>query len=114
MAGTWPADWPELRSVSPAWCSPGSGPESTWPEINRKVSCKIDVVAILRHRARPGRLAAGTCWSGSRARRDQLCGGVGMDRRPGTPSLLRELNDRAALELLLTGGPLTRAQLGEH
>ncbi|HEY2549491.1 MAG TPA: ROK family transcriptional regulator [Streptosporangiaceae bacterium] len=36
-----------------------------------------------------------------------------MVRRPGTPSLLRELNDRAALELLLTGGPLTRAQLGE-
>ena len=35
-------------------------------------------------------------------------------RRPGTPSLLRELNDRAALELLLTGGPMTRAQLGEH
>ncbi len=37
-----------------------------------------------------------------------------MQRRPGTPSLLRELNDRSALELLLTGGPLTRAQLGEH
>ena len=37
-----------------------------------------------------------------------------MDRRPGTPSLLRELNDRAALELLLTGGPMTRAQLGER
>src|SRR6202167_1873636 len=37
-----------------------------------------------------------------------------MERRPGTPSLLRELNDRAALELLLAGGPLTRAQLGEH
>ncbi len=37
-----------------------------------------------------------------------------MDRRPGTPRLLRELNDRAALELLLTGGPLTRAQLGER
>src|SRR5258708_17643833 len=36
-----------------------------------------------------------------------------MERRPGTPSLLRELNDRAALELLLTGGPMTRAQLGE-
>jgi predicted NBD/HSP70 family sugar kinase len=35
-----------------------------------------------------------------------------MERRPGTPSLLRELNDRAALELLLTSGPLTRAQLG--
>ncbi len=37
-----------------------------------------------------------------------------MDRRPGTPRLLRELNDRAALELLLTGGPMTRAQLGEQ
>src|SRR5580700_9355079 len=37
-----------------------------------------------------------------------------MERRPGTPSLLRELNDRAALELLLAGGPMTRAQLGEH
>ena len=35
-----------------------------------------------------------------------------MERRPGTPSLLRELNDRAALELLLINGPLTRAQLG--
>src|SRR5215831_17270487 len=38
----------------------------------------------------------------------------GMQRRPGTPSLLRELNDRSALELLLTGGPMTRAQLGVH
>jgi predicted NBD/HSP70 family sugar kinase len=37
-----------------------------------------------------------------------------MQRRPGTPSLLRELNDRSALELLLTSGPMTRAQLGEH
>jgi predicted NBD/HSP70 family sugar kinase len=37
-----------------------------------------------------------------------------MQRRPGTPSLLRELNDRSALELLLTGGPMTRAQLGAH
>jgi predicted NBD/HSP70 family sugar kinase len=35
-----------------------------------------------------------------------------MKRRPGTPSLLREMNDRAALELLLAGGPMTRAQLG--
>jgi len=35
-----------------------------------------------------------------------------MEKRPGTPSLLRELNDRAALELLMTSGPLTRAQLG--
>jgi predicted NBD/HSP70 family sugar kinase len=33
--------------------------------------------------------------------------------RPGTPSLLRELNDRAALELLLPGGSLTRAQLAD-
>jgi predicted NBD/HSP70 family sugar kinase len=32
-------------------------------------------------------------------------------QKPGTPSLLRELNDRAALELLLGAGPLTRAQL---
>jgi predicted NBD/HSP70 family sugar kinase len=37
-----------------------------------------------------------------------------MQRRPGTPSLLRELNDRSALELLLTAGPMTRAQLGVH
>jgi predicted NBD/HSP70 family sugar kinase len=34
-------------------------------------------------------------------------------RVPGTPRLLRALNDRAALELLLSNGPLTRAQLGE-
>jgi predicted NBD/HSP70 family sugar kinase len=33
--------------------------------------------------------------------------------RPGTPSLLRELNDRAALELLLDGRSLTRSQLSE-
>ncbi|WP_283134760.1 ROK family transcriptional regulator [Rhizohabitans arisaemae] len=37
-----------------------------------------------------------------------------MSRRPGTPRLLRELNDRAALELLLSEGPLTRSQLGER
>ncbi|GIH77658.1 ROK family transcriptional regulator [Planobispora longispora] len=37
-----------------------------------------------------------------------------MPRRPGTPRLLRQLNDRAALELLLSSGPLTRAELGEH
>ncbi|MFC6881071.1 ROK family transcriptional regulator [Actinomadura yumaensis] len=37
-----------------------------------------------------------------------------MARRPGTPRLLRELNDRAALDLLLGQGPLTRAQIGEH
>src|SRR3982751_4846102 len=34
-------------------------------------------------------------------------------RLPGTPPLLPALNDRAALELLLAKGPLTRAQLGE-
>ncbi|MEV4728286.1 ROK family transcriptional regulator [Micromonospora humida] len=34
-------------------------------------------------------------------------------RLPGTPRLLRALNDRAALELLLERGPLTRARLGE-
>src|ERR1043165_5910108 len=34
-------------------------------------------------------------------------------RLPGTPRLLRALNDRAALELLLARGPLTRAQRGE-
>lgn len=37
-----------------------------------------------------------------------------MEQRPGTPRLLRELNDRAALELLLGGGPMTRAQVGER
>jgi predicted NBD/HSP70 family sugar kinase len=39
--------------------------------------------------------------------------GVRGPARPGTPSLLRELNDRAALELLLGGRPLTRSQLSE-
>ncbi|MEW2352727.1 ROK family transcriptional regulator [Spirillospora sp. NPDC029432] len=37
-----------------------------------------------------------------------------MAPRPGTPRLLRELNDRAALDLLVRQGPLTRAQIGEH
>jgi predicted NBD/HSP70 family sugar kinase len=32
---------------------------------------------------------------------------------PGTPSLLRGINDRAALDLLLEHGPLSRTQLGE-
>jgi predicted NBD/HSP70 family sugar kinase len=41
-------------------------------------------------------------------------GAVTARQKPGTPSLLRELNDRAALELLLTDGPLTRAQLSER
>lgn len=34
--------------------------------------------------------------------------------RPGTPPLLRELNDQAALDLLLLGEPLTRAQISER
>jgi predicted NBD/HSP70 family sugar kinase len=38
---------------------------------------------------------------------------MGPTRLPGTPRLLRALNDRAALELLIARGPLTRAQLGE-
>ena len=37
-----------------------------------------------------------------------------MVGRPGTPSLLREINDRAALELLLAEGSLTRSQVGER
>jgi predicted NBD/HSP70 family sugar kinase len=37
-----------------------------------------------------------------------------MVNRPGTPSLLRELNDQATLDLLLPGQPLTRAQISEH
>ncbi|MFI6477246.1 ROK family protein [Nonomuraea sp. NPDC050663] len=36
-----------------------------------------------------------------------------MAQSPGTPRLLRRLNDRSALELLLSDGPLTRAELGE-
>jgi predicted NBD/HSP70 family sugar kinase len=38
-----------------------------------------------------------------------------MSRRaqPGVPTLLRALNDRAALELLVSNGPLTRARLSE-
>jgi predicted NBD/HSP70 family sugar kinase len=37
--------------------------------------------------------------------------GDGAAPTPGTPRLLRALNDRAALELLLSHGPLTRARL---
>jgi predicted NBD/HSP70 family sugar kinase len=32
--------------------------------------------------------------------------------QPGTPSLLRAMNDRAALDLLLSAGPLTRTEIG--
>ncbi|MEU6712582.1 ROK family transcriptional regulator [Nonomuraea sp. NPDC046802] len=37
-----------------------------------------------------------------------------MSGSPGVPRLLRRLNDRSALELLLVDGPLTRAELGER
>jgi len=36
-----------------------------------------------------------------------------MPRRPGTPGLIRELNDRTALDLMLAHGPLTKTRLGE-
>jgi predicted NBD/HSP70 family sugar kinase len=39
---------------------------------------------------------------------------AGPRGRPGTPSLLRELNDRAALDLLLRGELLTRSQISEY
>ncbi|MEZ0446644.1 ROK family transcriptional regulator [Cellulomonas sp. ICMP 17802] len=37
----------------------------------------------------------------------------GTPSQPGTPGLLRAMNDKAALALLLEHGPLTRAQIGE-
>ena len=52
--------------------------------------------------------------SGRDGRADGRAGAGGQRQKPGTPSLLRELNDRAALELLLADGPLTRAQLSER
>lgn len=41
-----------------------------------------------------------------------MTSGPGGTAQPGTPSLLRAINDRAALELLLDRGPLSRSQLG--
>jgi predicted NBD/HSP70 family sugar kinase len=41
-----------------------------------------------------------------------MAGGISSPAQPGTPSLLRAINDRAALELLLERGPLSRTQLG--
>ncbi len=37
-----------------------------------------------------------------------------MAYSPGTPRLLRAINDRAALELLVEHGPLTRTQISDH
>jgi predicted NBD/HSP70 family sugar kinase len=36
-----------------------------------------------------------------------------MTSRPGTPHLIRELNDRTALDLMLVAGPLTKTRLSE-
>lgn len=36
-----------------------------------------------------------------------------MVHRPGTPRLIGELNDRAAVDLMLSEGPLTKTRLGE-
>jgi predicted NBD/HSP70 family sugar kinase len=36
-----------------------------------------------------------------------------MPRLPGTPRLIREINDRAAFDLMLEVGPLTKTRLGE-
>lgn len=36
-----------------------------------------------------------------------------MTGRPGTPHLIRELNDRTALDLMLATGPITKTRLGE-
>jgi predicted NBD/HSP70 family sugar kinase len=41
-----------------------------------------------------------------------MAGGISSPAQPGTPSLLRAINDRSALELLLERGPLSRTQLG--
>jgi len=49
-------------------------------------------------------------WKGTGPYRAQ----AGTRGRPGTPSLLRELNDRAALGLLLDGEMLTRSQISEY
>src|SRR5215472_9059323 len=82
-------------------------------ETNRKLSYKLE--------AAPGRcrietLVGGQYVGGMRAMASQSglhqASGRGP-ARPGTPSLLRELNDRAALELLLDGRSLTRSQLSD-
>src|SRR5437868_2521849 len=39
--------------------------------------------------------------------------GHGAQGTPGTPRVLRAMNDRAALDLLVSQGPLTRTQIGE-
>ncbi|BDM67254.1 hypothetical protein HEK616_07410 [Streptomyces nigrescens] len=42
-----------------------------------------------------------------------MAGGQQAQGTPGTPRVLRAMNDRAALDLLVSQGPLTRTQIGE-
>lgn len=42
-----------------------------------------------------------------------MSGGHRAQGTPGTPRVLRAMNDRAALDLLVSQGPLTRTQIGE-
>lgn len=42
-----------------------------------------------------------------------VAGGQQAQGTPGTPRVLRAMNDRAALDLLVSQGPLTRTQIGE-
>ncbi len=42
-----------------------------------------------------------------------MAGGQSVGRTPGTPRVLRAMNDRAALDLLVSQGPLTRTRIGE-
>jgi predicted NBD/HSP70 family sugar kinase len=75
-----------------------------WRENNWKLSYKIGLLPELNN----GRFTPTRPYPSNPPR-----GGVVM-QKPGTPRLLREVNDRAALELLLDHGPLTRSQLSER
>ncbi len=69
----------------------------------------MDVLPHAEQQRRPG------SHPGSLAQQGSSSSPAGSPQvRPGTPSLLRELNDRAALDLLLAGEPLTRAQISER
>ena len=69
-----------------------------------------DAQAHLEPRAQPQAQAQPNPAPETRAHRETR----GTRVRPGTPSLLRELNDRAALDLLLGGEMLTRSQISEY
>ena len=85
-----------------AWSGAGRPPGD---RIRHRVGCGAD-------RDGDGAMTS-CCWRGN-ARRERAPAAGAPRQKPGTPSLLRELNDRAALELLLTEGPLTRAQISER